>query len=48
MDQGHQKYKRLIERAKALPPLPTAVAHPCDESSLGAQAHREDPSKAVA
>jgi phosphate acetyltransferase len=36
MDQGHQKYKRLIERAKALPPLPTAVAHPCDESSLSA------------
>jgi len=36
MDQEHEKYKRLIERAKALPPLPTAVAHPCDESSLSA------------
>lgn len=36
MDQQHEKYKRLIERAKALPPLPTAVAHPCDESSLSA------------
>lgn len=36
MDQEHEKYKRLIERAKVLPPLPTAVAHPCDESSLSA------------
>ena len=36
MDQEHEKYKRLIERAKALPPLSTAVAHPCDESSLSA------------
>src|SRR5262252_5401057 len=32
----HEKYERLLERAKALQPLPTAVAHPCDESSLGA------------
>jgi hypothetical protein len=30
MDRKHEKYERLIERAKALPPLPTAVAHPCD------------------
>jgi phosphate acetyltransferase len=30
----HEKYERLIERCKALPPTPTAVAHPCDESSL--------------
>jgi phosphate acetyltransferase len=36
MDQEHEKYKRLIERAKALAPLSTAVAHPCDESSLSA------------
>src|SRR5215203_1436051 len=34
MDLKHEKYERLIERAKALSPLPTAVAHPCDESSL--------------
>lgn len=34
MDRKHEKYDRLIERAKALPPLTTAVAHPCDESSL--------------
>src|SRR5512147_2260576 len=30
----HERYDRLIERCKALPPTPTAVAHPCDESSL--------------
>jgi phosphate acetyltransferase len=30
----HEKYDRLIERAKKLPPVSTAVAHPCDESSL--------------
>jgi phosphate acetyltransferase len=31
---SHEKYKRLIDTAKALPPVATAVAHPCDESSL--------------
>ena len=30
----HEKYERLIARAKRLPPLATAVAHPCDETSL--------------
>jgi phosphate acetyltransferase len=30
----HAKYQRLLERCKQLPPTPTAVAHPCDESSL--------------
>lgn len=35
-NHNHGKYHRLLERAKALPPLPTAVAHPCDESSLTA------------
>ena len=30
----HAKYERLIEAAKANAPLPTAVAHPCDETSL--------------
>ena len=34
MANEHEKYRRLIERCKALPPTPTAVAHPCDESSL--------------
>ena len=30
----HEKYERLIAAAKALSPLATAVAHPCDETSL--------------
>jgi phosphate acetyltransferase len=30
----HEKYQRLIDAAKALQPVVTAVAHPCDESSL--------------
>ena len=30
----HEKYQRLIDTCKALPPTPTAVAHPCDASSL--------------
>ena len=30
----HEKYDQLIERAQKLPPVATAVAHPCDESSL--------------
>ncbi|MDS4043048.1 MAG: phosphate acetyltransferase [Candidatus Competibacter sp.] len=34
MERKHEKYKQLIARCKALTPVPTAVAHPCDESSL--------------
>jgi len=34
MERKHEKYERLIARCKALPPVPTAVAHPCDESAL--------------
>jgi phosphate acetyltransferase len=34
MEQKHERYERLIERFKMLPATPTAVAHPCDESSL--------------
>ena len=34
MVNQHKKYQRLIKRCKALPPTPTAVVHPCDESSL--------------
>jgi phosphate acetyltransferase len=30
----HQKYERLIAATKGLLALPTAVAHPCDETSL--------------
>ena len=34
MTRRHEKYERLLTRAMALPPVSTAVAHPCDESSL--------------
>jgi len=30
----HEKYERLIAATRGLPPLATAVAHPCDETSL--------------
>ncbi|HXZ96605.1 MAG TPA: phosphate acetyltransferase [Burkholderiales bacterium] len=36
MERKHEKYERLIARCKLLAPTPTAVAHPCDESSLRA------------
>lgn len=32
--QDHEKYRRIIERCRSLAATPTAVAHPCDESSL--------------
>ena len=34
METKHAKYERLLERCKRLAPTPTAVAHPCDETSL--------------
>lgn len=34
MDNKHVKYQRLIDQCRTLPPTPTAVAHPCDQSSL--------------
>ena len=34
MEAKHRKYQRLLDFCKSLPPTPTAVAHPCDESSL--------------
>ena len=34
MERRHDKYQRLLEFCKSLPPTPTAVAHPCDETSL--------------
>ena len=34
MKKKHEKYERLLERCKLLPPTTTAVAHPCDKSSL--------------
>jgi len=33
---GTGKYERLLERCKTLAPIPTAVAHPCEESALTA------------
>ena len=30
----HEKYERLMAATRGLQPLPTAVAHPCDETSL--------------
>ena len=32
--QSPSKYDRLIAAAKAVPPVPTVVVHPCDETSL--------------
>ncbi|HVE07439.1 MAG TPA: phosphate acetyltransferase [Paraburkholderia sp.] len=34
MERQHDKYQRLIDFCKSLPPTSTAVAHPCDASSL--------------
>ena len=31
---AHEKYQRLVDECKTLPPTPTAVVHPCDQSSL--------------
>ena len=32
--QRHDSYRRLLDHADKIPPIPCAVAHPCDESSL--------------
>lgn len=32
--RAHDKYLRLIDSAQKLPPVATAIAHPCDEVSL--------------
>ena len=34
MTGKHEKYRRLIDHCRELPPTPTAVAWPCDQSSL--------------
>lgn len=34
MDHKHEKHQRLVGRCKDLSPVPTAVAYPCDETSL--------------
>jgi phosphate acetyltransferase len=33
-ESGTGKYERLLERCKSLAAIPTAVAHPCEESAL--------------
>lgn len=38
----HEKYERLIAAAQARAPLTVAVAHPCDEASLGAAREAAD------
>jgi len=42
MERPHEKYERLLERCKSLPPAPTAIAHPCDRSSLEGAAQAAD------
>ena len=34
--RGSGKYEQLLARCKGMPAVPTAVAHPCDDASLGA------------
>jgi phosphate acetyltransferase len=34
MGTRHEKYQKLLDFCKTIAPTPTAVAHPCDESSL--------------
>lgn len=34
MEREHEKYQRLIALCKSLEPTPTAVVHPCDQSSV--------------
>jgi phosphate acetyltransferase len=33
-DTGTGRYEILVESCRGLPPIPTAVAHPCDEAAL--------------
>jgi phosphotransacetylase len=40
--RGHGGHEAIIERARKLGPLPTAVAHPCDETSLRAALEARD------
>ncbi|WP_290558389.1 bifunctional enoyl-CoA hydratase/phosphate acetyltransferase [Aestuariivita sp.] len=42
MHQRGAVYDRLLAQADALPPLPTAVVHPCDEPSLRAALETRD------
>ena len=47
-EQAHEKYRRVIAFTEGLPPLPTAVVHPCDAVSIesaveAAKLHLIDP-----
>jgi len=33
-EHRHEKYERLVQAAQRLPPIATAIAHPCDDVSL--------------
>ena len=33
-ESGTGKYEQVLERCSRLDPVPTAVAHPCEESAL--------------
>ena len=33
-ERTHEKYQGLLDACRSLPPTPTAVVHPCDQSSL--------------
>src|SRR5689334_8287465 len=37
MKTGTGKYEELLERCRAFEPIPTAVAHPCEETALAGQ-----------
>jgi phosphate acetyltransferase len=41
--QPREKYERLIAATKGLQPLATAVAYPCDETSLRGALEAADP-----
>jgi phosphate acetyltransferase len=34
IQSGTGKYERLLQQCRGIPPIPTAVAYPCDEASL--------------
>ncbi|MBO9717089.1 MAG: hypothetical protein J7507_09830 [Pseudoxanthomonas sp.] len=43
MDGHHEKYQRLIDFCRTLPPTPTAISHPCDAGSLRGVAEAAGP-----
>jgi len=42
MNPGTGKYERLLERCAKLDPVPTAVAHPCEETALAGAMEARD------